>query len=286
MAGFFNSNPYEKGIIPVYKKIIDDVLPKYKNISFNNYNPYLKTINAIEAFYADLTNPDNIKALVESNKRTLDYIFENLINYISNISNKTTGGATQSIDKNAAANLQPTNYQTTNYQPKEQVADFLQPTNYQPTNYQPTNYQTTNYQTTNYQTTNYQPKEQVADFLQTKEKQSIKQYFSDYFDECVYSYDNIRLNNAIVLTKDYVTNESIRPLNLIILVTELAEAVNDFENNTGTQKDIKLCVYSIIQWYLLHNETKGIDLKSYDIYLHTIPYDDKEFIKEINMYLY
>ena len=305
MAGFFNSNPYVKGVIPTYKKIVDDVLPKYKNISFGEFKPYIKTIDAIEAFYADLTNSDNIDALVESNKKTLNYIFENLINYILSVSTDAigftdakgfTGGATipsyrrakslseqissQIIDRNlfnktsdiknldanfSSLTITPELSKTQMEEIYNTADQYMEHLNKLPDN------------------------NSVTNFITPHTKSTIKQYFSDYFDDCVKSYDDIRLNNTIILTKDYITSDAIRPLNLIILVTELADAFANSWDDTEQQKNIKLCVYSIIQWYLLHNETRGIDLKSYDIMQRIIPpYDGfhKDFINELNLYLY
>jgi hypothetical protein len=86
----------------------------------------------------------------------------------------------------------------------------------------------------------------------------LKTAFNSYETTQVNTYEAIKHDNAII-NENARNGKSIRPYIMGTLVRDLLKAVNANDTN-----DINRYVFSLIQWYLMHNETKGITLDAYD----------------------
>ncbi len=131
--------------------------------------------------------------------------------------------------------------------------------------------------------------------------QHLKAYFKRYPEECVDSIEAIRINNNI-LKKSFSNgvftyNASVTPPILMVVLEELADDLkyltpdqlaSDSIPDTPTGKKVKASVFALVQWYLLHNNTKGIDLAEYDQMNDAIRTTDdtyKNFVREINEFI-
>ena len=283
----YSTKNYTTGIYPCYKHIVNEVLPKYENNEIFNGDINIKNIGAsIRAFmYALDKDIPNIDADVN---KTLDIIYNNLIDYINGIltTGRATGGSvtggvtnTSVLDAYNAANVEQLNALNTK-QPFS-VLDTKQLTYVEPV------------------LTNVEPAKYTIDAVVDKIKQpvvevvnntytilpaagadrtiaeihadirarlsaidyatAIKEHFMTYKLERISSVEAIKKNNKIITTSADSVNGAalIRPQLLLALVKKISMDI--------LQPDIlRANVYSTINFYLVHNNTVGITLKEYD----------------------
>lgn len=111
--------------------------------------------------------------------------------------------------------------------------------------------------------------------LSTAALDTINLAFDKYQDLRVITYEAIKHDNNII-------NGNIqRPPIMKVLVDDIIQSLDTDE--------LDKYVFSLIQWYLLHNETKGINLPAYKEMLDIIRTSDdslKQFTDMLNMHLY
>ena len=105
---YTNKTEFPAGLTKVFKYIVDNVLPKYKDQA----DLQLK-IQLIKKFYADITNVKNIEKVSANAIATLELIKINLLEYIGTLISKQGGdGNTQLHSTTKADNLLPTKVDT------------------------------------------------------------------------------------------------------------------------------------------------------------------------------
>ena len=112
---------------------------------------------------------------------------------------------------------------------------------------------------------------------------AMQNAFKEYAATQLTSYEAIKNGNAII-NRAARTKKSIRPNIIKLLVNQMIEALI-----SKKEEEINRYTFSLIQWYLLHNETKGIGLTQYNTMLQTMRTPDeslKPFIDMLNSYLY
>ena len=118
----------------------------------------------------------------------------------------------------------------------------------------------------------------VPSMSQTIRIEEIENAFKTYATKELKSIEAIKPNNKL-LSK----SSNIRPNMLWLLVAQLYKVLDTKETPA-----IEAQVHCIIQWYLLHNDTKGIDSDEYKTMLKTVRTRDADllhFIQDVNTFL-
>jgi hypothetical protein len=310
-APMYESKSFDTGgIVAAYKRIVERVLPKYEDPSHPGFTA---KINSIKAFYNDLQDQKNIDMLAESSKKTLDLIKLNLKSFVEDyVRNASTGvsggrlnGEVQAMSQDMSQDMfdvyeKPSLAPQSMYsKPVDEYApvlnddltpaqvetpttlinnDFVEQLGKNHFKLKPSANARRNMEDTAnlLRSTIIGSNGSVLPEIETK----ISNNFVHYYNECLNTFEAIRPSNKI---RNASNPDSIRPPVLIVLVKELAKAVNDEDDEA-----VRKYTYSIIQWYLLHNETKGVDLPSYNNMLNVIKTTDdtyKMFVRDINKQL-
>jgi hypothetical protein len=124
-----------------------------------------------------------------------------------------------------------------------------------------------------------------------KMKQHIQDTFTKYLNEELQSYETIKHNNNILNKNLFVRPEIIK-----LLVKQMINALVFLETNNLLAEEkilanerFERCTFSLIQWYLLHNDTRGINLPEYTEMhkeLNVAGEELKAFMDDLNMFLY
>ena len=259
------SELYTKGLYPVYKNMYEFLLKKYENIvklentaklkntrkETNLEQPITTRLNAIKAFIDAMENTDNIRTLREARIDTLNIVCNDLLRYIKKQTNSKKQDGIKGGDGTDSAAVA--------------VAKVIN----------------------NLPVPNLENKLSVENLparpLTQEEIITIRDAFKSYATEALVSIEAIKINNRIRKQKE---NESIRPNMLWLLVKKLHKILN---NPSSSKEDIKTQVHCIIQWYLLHNETKGINLDKYKEMKKILQTHDNAalipFVKDVNSFL-
>ena len=96
---------------------------------------------------------------------------------------------------------------------------------------------------------------------------TLQNLFDDYYMNEITTYEAIKRDNNIL------KNVNIRPPYIDVLVKDLLNWLYKIK-----AVDLKMCVFSLIQWYLIHNETKGITLTEYDELIKLMPTSDEDVV--------
>jgi hypothetical protein len=220
---------FDAGLTKVFGYIVNNVLPEYEEQQ--DLRPKLLVI---KRFYADLTDSENVTKISENAIATLEIIKQDVLSYISMVSNKY-GGEDISV-------LNPIP-QSMLVQETARSAD-------------------------------------ISSTINSTLPTDLSNNFIDYFNKYVNKFESIKLDNEIVRR-----STALRPPLFHDLVVDL---LTQYESKNPNPEKIKLTTNSIIEWYLTHNNVRGIELDSYDALLMKLSTDSdehKHFIYRINSYL-
>ena len=241
---------YTTGIYPFYKRIVDNVLPKYENDAlFKNDQKITNLIASIKSFvFALEADADNISGDVD---KTLNIIYDNLIQYINTIVAKTGGEEIKSTKELTILEFNKSPVELHKSAPSTVLTpiELIENNTYNILPAQATQplANLDNPLSAIYATIKEKMPEDYAD--------KIRAHFDTYKQNRISSVEAIKKNNRIItITESNDVNKAnlIRPQLLLVLVKKIAGDLS--ESN----------IYSTINFYLVHNETYGITLKEYD----------------------
>ena len=258
VVNFVVPPPYKIGYYPAIKDAYSELMKKYAdttNIEIKN------RLKAIEKFIAamDKDIENNIEKTVTD---TLDTIKANFLDYLKNMSMKKGGDekaaviASMPVISNmpVVAN-RPTYGKEAVFTPEASPA----------------------------------ASPETSSFTLTDAKlKAINNAFDDYKSTQVLAYESIKHNNKIIASKANVSDASIRPILLNMPTAYLIKEFPADDSYVIDKEKINKYVFSIIQLYLLHNNTNGINIAEYDEMIKAMKSKDNsvgEFIRDLNSYL-
>ena len=246
---------YPTGLYPSYVQAYNYLKKKYESKKYNS--PVIDTwLNIIAVFIKDVENPDTINSIENARRNTLETIKADLIQYM-------TGGRLGGEDNPSVLTQSVSDLSVS--------APMLTPQ-------KPLN-STLNSNSTSKPGITILP--YAADkpvVLNDKQKEKIDMSFDQYRTDLLRSVEAISSDNKIL------SNKNIRPPILGLLVKSL-NASAEFKD---ADSPIQSHIWAIITWYLMHNNVKGINLKSYQDVINKICSDDDEFkpfIEDLNKFI-